>query len=114
MPGDDIANIWLDSGANVLGCVPRGAPALSHPLEPGLGRARRCTLDARADYHLNASTGGQPLWAPVTLTAPTYLSKGEIHLPPSRPLFVDNRLFHDDAASRKSSRRDLSTSPTPT
>lgn len=31
MPGDDIANIWLDSGANVLGCVPRGAPALAPP-----------------------------------------------------------------------------------
>lgn len=31
MPGDDIANIWLDSGVNVLGCVPRGAPALAPP-----------------------------------------------------------------------------------
>jgi len=59
MPGDDIANIWLDSGANVLGCVPRGA--LSHPLEAELDRARWCTLDAPADYHLNAPTGGQPL-----------------------------------------------------
>jgi hypothetical protein len=39
-------------------------------------------LDARADYHLNVPTGGQPLSALVTLTAPTYLSKGEIHLSP--------------------------------
>jgi len=31
MPRDDIANIWLDSGANVLGCMPRGAPALAPP-----------------------------------------------------------------------------------
>lgn len=78
--------------------VCRGVRPFSHPLEAGLGRARRCTLDARADYHLNVPTGGQPLWALVTLTAPTYLSKGEIHLPPSHPLFVDDRLFHDDAA----------------
>ena len=35
MPGDDIANIWLDSGANVLGCMPRGAPALAPPLKRG-------------------------------------------------------------------------------
>lgn len=62
--------------------VCRGVRPLSHPLETELGRARRCMLDARADYHLNVPTGGQPLSALVTLTAPTYLSKGEIHLSP--------------------------------
>lgn len=93
MPGDDIANIWLDSGANVFDCMPRGCARSRTPLKRGLGRARRCTLDARADYHLNVPTGGQPLSGLVTLTAPTYLSKGEIHLPLSRPLFVDDRLF---------------------
>lgn len=77
------------------------APVLAPPWNRGLGRARRCTLDARADYHLNVPTGGQPLSGLVTLTAPTYLSKGEIHLPLSHPLFVDDRLFRDDAAPKK-------------
>lgn len=94
MQGDDIANIWLDSGANVFDCMPRGCARSRTPLKRGLGRARRCTLDARADYHLNVPTG-QPLSGLVTLTAPTYLSKGEIYLPLSRPLFVDDRLFRE-------------------
>jgi len=68
--------------------------SLASPLERGRGRARRCTLDARADYHLNVPTGGQPFVSSVTLTAPTYLSvrgrDGSTH-PPDHPRVLSVR-----------------------
>lgn len=103
MPGDDIANIWLDSSANVLGCVPRGAPALAPPRNGAGCGARRCTLDARCRLPFECPCRRSAFVSPRD-TDRTYLSiylrerEREIHLPLGRPLFADDRLLvHGDA-----------------